>query len=368
MKKKLAIIGGSYLQLPLVNKAKDMGIETHCFAWSEGAVCKEYADFFYPISIVEKEEILKICRDVKIDAITTIASDLAVLTVTYVAEELGLIANQHKYAISMTNKYEMRNCFYDSGIPSPTYFKANETTYFADKALSFPLIVKPTDRSGSLGVQKVDNIEDLNKAILRACESSFTKEAIIEQYIDGREISVESISFKGEHTILQMTDKVTTGAPYFVELEHHQPSTLPEEIKKRVRTIVTKALDALHIEYGASHSELKITDDGKIYVIEIGGRMGGDFIGSDLVMLSTGYDYLKGVIMCSLGVWEEPVVSLNNHAGVYFLCKETENIMSYIKDFQKYPEIVKAEITDNTLRNIQCSGDRSGYYIYNKCF
>ena len=93
-----------------------------------------------------------------------------------------------------------------------------------------------------------------------------------------------------------MTDKVTTGAPYFVELEHHQPSSLPENIQKRVKEIVLHALDALHIQYGAAHSELKITENDDIKVIEIGARMGGDFIGSNLVQLSTGYDFLQGVV------------------------------------------------------------------------
>ena len=70
MKKKLAIIGASYLQLPLVERAKKTGIETHCFAWSEGAICKEIADFFYPISILEKDDILQKCIDIKIDGNT----------------------------------------------------------------------------------------------------------------------------------------------------------------------------------------------------------------------------------------------------------------------------------------------------------
>ena len=91
MKKKIAIIGASYLQLPAVLKAKALGYEVHCFAWEEGAVCKSRADFFYPISIIEKEKILDVCKQLHIDGITTIASDVAVLAVTYVASKMGLI-------------------------------------------------------------------------------------------------------------------------------------------------------------------------------------------------------------------------------------------------------------------------------------
>lgn len=104
MKKKLAIIGGSYLQLPAVLKAKELGYEVHCFAWRDGAVCEAYADYFYPISIVEKEEILKECMRIGIDGITSIASDVAVLTVNYVASRMGLISNPDEYSEITTNK------------------------------------------------------------------------------------------------------------------------------------------------------------------------------------------------------------------------------------------------------------------------
>ena len=364
MKKKLAIIGASYLQLPLVKKAKEMGVESICFAWEEGAVCKDICDRFYPVSTVDKEEILRICREIKIDGITTIASDVAVLTVNYVAEQMGLIGNPDKYSQTATNKYLMRQCFMEHNVPSPKFCLTDGTVPEIANTFRYPVIVKPTDRSGSRGVEKVDCKEELQAAIERACKESFQKKAVIEEFVEGREISVESISFEGQHHVLQITDKVTTEAPFFVELEHHQPSTLPDDIKDRVKAIVLNALDALHIRYGASHAELKITKDGDIRVIEIGARMGGDFIGSDLVRLSTGYDFLKGVIEVALGQFEEPKVTEHKYSGVYFLCKETERLLPIIQNYKDYPEIVEAEITDPVLRNIEQSADRSGYLIY----
>lgn len=364
MRKKLAIIGASYLQMPLVRKAREMGVESICFAWKEGAVCKDVCDRFYPVSTVDKEEVLRICREIGIDGITTIASDVAVLTVNYVAEKMGLIGNSDKYSVYATNKYLMRQCFTEYEVPSPNYCLTEGDIPEIVNTFRFPVIVKPTDRSGSRGVKKVENVNGLQAAIKRACKESFQKKAIIEEFVEGREISVESISFEGHHYVLQITDKVTTEAPFFVELEHHQPSTLPHEIKQRVKDIVLNALCALHIQYGASHAELKITKDGDIRVIEIGARMGGDFIGSDLVRLSTGYDFLKGVIEIALGTFEEPELKSNKCAGVYFLCKETERLKSIIENYKKYPEIVEAKITDSVLRNIKCSADRSGFLIY----
>ena len=362
--KKLAIIGASYLQFPLVLKAKEMGIETVCFAWEDGAVCKDLCDKFYPISTVDKDEILKVCQEENIDGITTIASDVATLTVNYVAEKMGLIGNPDKYSQTATNKYLMRQCFMENDVPSPKFCLTDGVIPEIAKTFTYPVIVKPTDRSGSRGVEKVEKKSDLKEAIDRACAEAFQKKAVIEEFVEGREISVESISFKGKHHILQITDKVTTEAPFFVELEHHQPSSLPNDIKEKIKAIVLNALDALHIQYGASHSELKITKDGDIRVIEIGARMGGDFIGSDLVKLSTGYDFLKGVIEVAFGDFEEPKISEHNYSGVYFLCKETENLLPIIVNAERCPEIVRAEVTDPVLRKIEQSADRSGYLIY----
>lgn len=350
--------------MPLVLKAKEMGLESVCFAWEEGAVCKDVCDHFYPVSTVDKDEILRICREIKIDGITTIASDVAVLTVNYVAEKMGLAGNPDKYSETATNKYLMRQCFMDNNVPSPKFCLTEGTIPELVSSFRYPVIVKPTDRSGSRGVEKVDSSEGLQVAIERACKESFQKKAVIEEFVEGREISVESISYKGKHYVLQITDKVTTEAPFFVELEHHQPSSLTDDIKQRVKGIVLNALTALHIQYGASHAELKITKDGNIRVIEIGARMGGDFIGSDLVKLSTGYDFLRGVIEVALGDFKEPVITENSCSGVYFLCKETERLKTIIENYKNYPEIVKAEITDTELRNIECSADRSGYFIY----
>lgn len=362
--KKLAIIGASYLQQPLVEKCKELGVYSICFAWEEGAVCKDLCDKFYPISTVDKDAILKACQEEKIDGITTIASDVATLTVCYVAEKMGLVGNPDKYSQTATNKYLMRQCFMEHGVPSPKFALVDDDDHYKITGFKFPLIVKPTDRSGSRGVEKVLDPVQLEEAINRARKESFEHKAVIEEFVTGREISVESISYQGKHHILQITDKVTTGSPFFVELEHHQPSSLPEDVKQRVREIVLCALDALHIKYGASHAELKITEDGDIRVIEIGARMGGDFIGSNLVELSTGYDFLSGVIEVAFGVFYEPVITNHKYSGVFFLSEETKQIKPIIENWKNYHGIVDAKITDDNLKMIECSGDRSGYMIY----
>lgn len=370
IRQKLAVIGASYLQQPLVEKAKEMGLEVHCFAWEDGAVCKELADYFYPVSIVEKEEILRVCEDVGINGICTIASDVAAPTVAYVAEKMGLVGNTYEAAVKANNKYLMREAFTKAKVPCPKYMVATPATLNTPAVLDglrvfqYPIIIKPSDRSGSLGVSKISSPVEYYPAIEHAMEVSFKHEAMIEEFIDGREISVEFISYRGKHYPLQITDKVTTEAPHFVELEHHQPSSLSKEMYDTIYSITEKALNALGITDGASHSEYKITKDGRVAIMEIGARMGGDFIGSDLVRLSTGYDFVKGVIEVALGKFETPNITEHNYSGVYFLCKETERLLQIIENWKDNPAFVGGEITDKELRKVEKSADRSGYVIY----
>lgn len=363
MMKKLAILGASYLQLPLVLKAKEMGIETHCFAWdNDEAVCKKSADFFYPISVLDKELIHAECARIGIDGITTIATDICIPTISFVAEQLHLIGNSFKTALRSTNKGLMRETFFKCDINSPRFIAVEKFDIETFSSFHFPLIVKPTDRSGSLGVAKVDNDDELQKAIFDATSQSIEKKAIIEEFVEGDEISVECISFNGQHFILAITDKVTTGEPHFVELQHHQPGVFSAKMQAEIKELTFRALNALGIQFGASHAEFKIDKNQKITVIEIGARMGGDFIGSHLVRLSTGYDFVKAVIDVALNQFELPSLPYKKCSGVYFLSKETENLLPYFyneNDFDVEKKILKVQLED-----IKSSSDRSGYLIY----
>ncbi len=366
--KKLAIIGAAYYQRPLYQKAKDMGLYVIGFAWADGAVCREMPDKFYEISVTEKERILEICKDEQIDGICTIASDVAAPTVAYVAEKMGLVGNSYECASRANNKYQMRKAFVAAGIPCPEYMRVKGSVCKAEienlRELGLPLIVKPSDRSGSLGVAKVEKEEDLNSSIEHATECSFKHEAMVEQFIAGREISVEFISYQGKHYPLQITDKVTTEAPHFVELEHHQPADLSAEQYKQIYALTDRALTALGVTNGASHSEYRITEEGKIFVMEIGARMGGDFIGAAMVKLSTGYDFVKGVIDVALDMFVPPVFGEHKHSGVLYVSEEVKWMMPVLEHWQNYPHLVAGEITLPGLRPVTCSADRTGYVVY----
>ena len=360
----IAIIGASYLQLPLIKKAKKMGYVTHVFAWKANDVGEYEADFFYPISIVEKDQILEKCREIGIDGICSIASDLGIITVNYVAQNLGLISNDLECTSKSTNKHLMRECFEENGDPSPKSVLVKSINDLKGIDLEYPLIVKPLDRSGSRGITKVFDYNELEDAIIKAEAEGFEKSALIEEFAEGNEYSVESISWEGSHTVLAITKKYTTGSPNFVETGHLEPSDVSDEIADRVIEITKHALDSLGIKYGASHTELKIDEEGNIKLIEIGGRMGGDMIGSDLVRLTTGYDFVKAVIDVSLGKKPEEFIDVKreNAAVKFIFSKKDLNLFNKTKQ-KKRIEIVDYQIEDNLNDVVTDSSNRHGYFI-----
>ena len=365
--RKIAVIGASYLQVPLIKRAGEMGFETHTFAWLENAVGQEYSDYFYPVSVREKDEILRICQEIAPQGIISIGSDIAIETVNYVAGRMGLVCNSLECTKLTTNKYLMRKRLQDHQLPVPDFCRVTRDMLYDPKKITLPVIVKPTDRSGSRAVTKVQKSELINKALNNAFAESFCDEAIVEESLDGREISVEMISWRGEHHFISCTDKTTTGAPYYVETAQHQPADISKEIEENAVLIVKRALDALEVQYGASHSELLITQNNDIYIIEIGARMGGDCIGSDLVELSTGYDYVSGVIEICTGKFSYIKRKHNGFAGICYCMPGPGKVINIIDNTDNYPEIRKKQVfvkAGDIIPEIKDSSARPAYFIY----
>lgn len=364
--KKLAIIGANAFQNPLILKAKEMGFETHVFAWEAGDIGETTADVFHPVSIVEKDEIGRICLEEGVIACCSIGSDLAIHTVNHVQRLLGNPCNPEITDTIATNKYDMRRAFRDAGVPCPGFLKVSDIPSEESLAdMRYPMIVKPTDRSGSRGIFKVADYGELCQAVPQSTASSFEKSAIIEEFIDGPEYSCEGISFAGEHHILALTKKFTTGAPHFIETGHREPSDIPDAMLPDISRAIHTALDALHIQYGASHTEFKLTPQGNIRIIEIGSRMGGDCIGSDLVYLSTGLDYMAMVIDTACG--NAPSLSLvrtPEQAAIRFIfTNDDRNELEHLR--QTAPDTIwRAECDETHLADhVTDSSNRHGYWI-----
>lgn len=363
MKKKLAIIGANEPITMLINKAKDLGYETHVFAWACGDPGEDAADFFYPISTADKDAVLEKCKEIGICGICSITSDFAVPTINYVARKLGLNGNSERTDVVARNKYQMRCALKDAGLFVPPFMEADENFTIADAVgLEYPVIVKPTDRWSSKGVTRVDTPDQLESAVAYAVKESFDNKAIIEGFMTGPEYSAECICYHGEVHVLQLTKKVTTDYPHYIETGHIQPSDIPEERQPEVINFIKKAVAALDIKNSAAHAEFRLLEDGNIGIIEIGARMGGDSIGTDLTPISTGMDFIRMVI--DVAVDNEPcfdVVTTPSPVEVRFILKPEDIDIMEKEDTSK---IIRIKVIDTDFnREVVDSNTRHGYYI-----
>lgn len=367
---RIAIIGANEFQNPLILKAKEMGYETHVFAWEAGDIGERTADCFHPISIVERDLILDECRRCGIKAAVSIGSDLAVLTVNYIQRALGNPANSELCDRVATNKYYMREAFRKADIPVPFFSAVHQDCIPSDFAsLPFPLIVKPVDRSGSRAINRVDSPDYLQDAINEACAASFEKKAILEEFIVGDEYSCECISFNGCHRVLALTKKHTSGAPHFIERGHDEPSGIPESIVPRIEEMVFAGLDSLGVRFGASHTEFILTANSSPRIVEIGARMGGDFIGSDLVQLSTGYDYLRMVIDIAFGrppCFDRVPHAESAHVRFAFTRKEYDQLGARFNTESGFVRQRRTAKDGDLGAEVLDSSTRYGYAIYSK--
>lgn len=360
--KKLAIIGASYLQEPLVLKARELGIETHVFAWENGAVAKDKADFFYPISIIDKEEILIECQRIGIDGITSVASDVAVETVNYVAEVLGLIGNSNDCSIKSRDKFEMRRALSSVGLNVINYQIIDSLDDSIE--LDFPFMVKAVDRSGSRGVSLVNNLSEFEDAFAEAYEVSFSKKVLIEEYFEGLQFSLEAITENGVHYLVAVTAEYFTGPPNFVEIGSFIPAPLSNKQIYLLKDTVFKALDAVGLREGASHTEIRLNDRGETQIIEIGARMGGDY--RDLMVFhALGYDFLKNVIKNSLGMNIQKPIQIHNNKKVSLVRYCTRNAdYRIIEEIEKNLELIDKDLKfDNKNFEAHSSDERKGFIL-----
>lgn len=366
MKERIAVIGANEPLIPFYRQAKALGYKIIGIAIEKGAVCKKYCDRFYPVSFADKDAVVEVCRKEKVDGIISFSLESALPTVVYVAQKLGLVSNSEACIKLTQSKYAQRQALEKAGIPVPKYYLVDNISDLSKVQCRFPVIVKPVDSGGSQGICKVDKQEELMEAYNYAVSYSRTSKTIIEEFIDGREFSVEFISHQGKHYFLQITDKVTSGAPRFVEMQHHQPADIPASVWDRIKTMVERALTALKIENSASHTEIKWNSNDELFIIETGARMGGDYISSDLVRLSTGYDFVEGAIKLAVNKFEEPSFPQRMHSGVYFYSKLAPEIGRVIKNHENWPEIVEYEYSDEPLMEVKSNADRRGYLLYQK--
>lgn len=367
--KKILIIGASILQLPAIKKAKELGYYVAVIDYDPDAVGIEYADEYFNVSTIDIEGVTKTAESFKPDGIMTLATDMPMRSIAAACERLGLPGISMDTAIKSTDKGEMIKAFEQHDVAHPWYYIAESKSVFDDiiDKITYPCIMKPTDNSGSRGVVLIHSREELEKEYEYSQSSSRSGAVIIEEYLVGPEVSVEVIVYKGVPHVLQITDKLTTGAPHFVEMGHSQPSQLPENTKDKIKDLASRAVLAVGIENGPAHVEMIVTDKGP-KMVELGARMGGDCITTHLVPLSTGIDMIKATINIACGNEPDIEPKFNKGSAIrYFdvpcgVIKSIEGVEE-AKAIDGVIEISFTKHVGDTVGEIGSSVDRVGFVI-----
>ncbi len=371
-RKKLMILGASVLQTPGIKKAAEMGLEVYAVDMNPNAEGFEFADRKLVISTIDIPNILKAAKECEIDGIMTLATDMPMRAVATVAQEMNLVGISVESSLKATNKAMMRVCLEEHGVPVPEFYKVSDFCEYKEAVGSFskPFVVKPADSSGSRGIYLIDDLNNeqlIDNAYKYSREFSRCGDVIVEEYMQGKEVSVETLSVNGEVTVLQITDKLTTGAPYFVEMGHSQPTKHNPETAEKISQVAVAAVKAIGIENGPSHTEIMVTEEGP-KIVEIGARMGGDCITTHLVPLSTGIDMVKNTINISLGEPTDLKAKFNKGSAIrYFkvqpgVIKQIDGVAE-AEHIQGVKQISFVKTVGDTVTEINSSGARVGFVI-----
>ena len=367
------IIGASILQLPAIEKAKEMGLEVVAVDMNSEAVgFQVYGVEKEVISTIDIPAIVEAAKKHHIDGVMTLATDMPIRSVAAVSREMGLVGIDDYTAIKATNKAVMRKALQEENVPIPKFFKVNSKDDFKQAVEWFdgPFIVKPADSSGSRGIYLIENFldkEDIMSVYDYSRQFTSSGTLVVEEYMTGPEVSVETLTLDGECHVIQITDKLTTGAPHFVEMGHSQPTRHSKEIVRKIIEVTKAANKAIGIENGPSHTEIIVTKDGP-KIVEIGARLGGDNITTHLVPLSTGVNMVECCIKIALG--EKPDIQpkwnkgsairyFKQHAGVV---KGIEGI-DIARRIDGIQQISVVHDVGEAITEVESSGSRMGFVI-----
>ena len=318
--KRLFIIGASDFQMPAIVEAKQMGLHVGVADFNPNAVGVSYADEYFNVSTIDESGIFEAAKKFKADGIITLCTDMPMRALASACEKLGLIGPDLSTAITATDKGVMIQAFEENNVEHPKFVVVKKETNVEEiiNKFEYPVITKPTDNSGSRGIMLVNNANELRDALLYSSQNGREGSVIVEEYMSGPEVSVEIMVIDGKTHILQVTDKMTTGAPHFVEIGHSQPSRLPKESIEAIKDLAGRAALAVGIKNGPAHAEIILTKNGP-KMVEIGARMGGGCITTHLVPLSTGISMTKATIQTALGEKTDIVPKFERGSAIRFI-------------------------------------------------
>lgn len=366
--KKIAIIGAGYMAKIIAEEAHKKQVESICFSNDVNSVAKESVDLFYPISIFDKDKIIEICKQENVSGVIS-TTELTIEIANYVAKRLGLVSNPLDVMEKITNKAYVRKMTEKiEGLSTPEFYIISDEKDIS-KINKYPVIVKPTQLGGKRGITVANNEKELNSALKYAYQAIGQRKqnVIVEEFLNrGKEYSVESLSYCGCHYIIQVTEKISSGAPHCVELGHRQPANIDFDLRIKIEEVLSKVFERLQLMNGASHTEIKIIDNS-IYLIELNFRPGGDHIAFPLTELSTGYSYIGGAIDIALGCFSEPYIDYEKqkYAGVLFVTKQTSQYERFLKGFENKEWMYKVNYVSKELQDITHNdGFNTNYIMY----
>ncbi|ATH92546.1 ATP-grasp domain-containing protein [Bacillus glycinifermentans] len=294
-----------------------------------------------------------------------------VLPAALIKEKLNILGNPLKPVELSKDKGKMRKLLNERGISLVRYAVSHSTADLKEAVgrIGLPCIIKPVAGTASSGVFKINTSSELDRLFKQEYLQDEEKmEVIVEEYLNGAEYSVESISFNGTHHIIGITEKFTTGEPSFIETGHFFPAvSLQQNTANDVKDLTLKVLHAIEHEIGPAHTEIKITADGP-KVIETHTRPGGDKI-TELMKLSFGVDVFYETLKSLKGMETQFNPALLQYSGIHFNLFQEGIVtgISGLKDLQKHPNIVEAELylePGNEIKPVKDSLTRHGYTVF----
>jgi len=366
--KTILIFGGGDNQRTLIIGAKELGYRTVVIDPNEKAIGKKYADIFELVEAKDYEKTKEIAEKYQVKGIVTCQMENPLLMMAKLAEEKNYRFPSIESIGNARDKYLMKQAFLKSGVPCAKGFLIADIKEIYDKNILFPAILKPVDAFSSRGVYKVNCNEDIEAHFTETQYYSSTGNVIIEEFIEGPEFSVESVTNNEQTYIIQITQKEITPFPNTVEMAHIQPAELTQNEWIDIETIVKNAISALGINNCASHAELKLTANGP-KMIEIGARLGGDYITSHLVPLSTDVNIEKLTVQIAMNDFTS-VPAKSNHASIIrYLNLKPNKLVKKIAGWQKIFEnknLIHADINikeNEYTKSITDSAKRAGFVI-----
>lgn len=299
--KKLMIMGAGIYQVPLIKKAREMGIYTIAVSIPGNYPGFPLADQVCYENTVDYDRILQIAREEKIDGIVTAGTDVAVITIGKVCDELGLTGLSFEAAKVASNKILMKKKYEEYGVRTARFREVSfeEDVYEKTKELNFPLIFKAVDTSGSRGIIRVNSREEFEGARQVVQANTRSHYYIVEEFLEGEEFGAQAFVYRGKvQFILPHGDYVfqgDTGVP----IGHFAPYDLGGAIVEDAREQLEKAIEAMGLDNCAINADF-ILKDGKTYVLELGGRSGATCL-AELVSIYYGFDYYEKLILAALG-------------------------------------------------------------------